>query len=1300
MNAKQAIMSVAVIAALIASACVLAESDADGITATYYEYTVQGTEYYEVEVVLDNEAVSNVLGATVTDSNGKLLKEQIGLFIQQGKTTGSLFLDAPLADGVYNVTAGEYATTFTVAPGDISLEVSPAQVTLTVGEQFHLEDLEITVTGLDDYTITYAMQDNAYVDFNTETLSLTAVAAGEAVLYVGLDGVDLIPCEVTFYVTEEPIVGEPITFTWVNYDGNVLYTVEGNAGAEYPEYAGETPVKPADEEYKYVFTGFDEGVVDVEGNVTFTAQFKAVPVDQKVAKIGDVEYATVEEAYAAAVTGDVVEVFADAYWTSIELKDGVLLMIDSGVTVNGIILNGQNSVTVTDLVAGSGNLYIQIGSVAFYGYVEGGEIAVNGGEMSVPTDRALYIESGDVVLSGNIVDADIYVGGDASVTVGPAGLNLVNSKIVFVSSEASLTLDNDVTLENSTIDADVSDDAKVADGVVISVKPSEVDQQSAVIGVKKADGSDLTIKDLQVTVDSLDEIVDGAILEVDGEKFTVFKRVSNGRTYIVAANATAEFEKIQRVGAIELYHITANAFPLTVKLGDAEPTTDVILNSVNFDFTQDVKDGKETAWIINADNTKGTNVSKDGIYYPNGYGNALIYTLSITKQDAIATVGGGDITTGTITLGPNLYIRGVEIQPYMFDFRGHMDDAGEHDYDYLRHCEDLAITAEGVPLVDDASGTWAWEYSDYIQLIEETHVTVREGWSSLLDNYYLDPVIPVLKDEPENNFGYSYLSVTVNAKENSGYTGSFTFFVGLKAWDEAITQFEDDIDGLDDNFRDQWFVFQDYYEAPMNAWDGQPWHTVVEMDDEATYLTQYLEASKQIADKSQLGDASEIVAEFSQKVANVLSSEYYLGQDFELSDANTYAQQYVDYGYGVDYYTGATYKFYAEGLPVGHSMDEASDAIAAATDVRGNIEGYYVMAPFPHVFINVSFNSPEIVGDTLVYPGEPAEPKKVDYEQFLATRGAIIPGYVFVKQSWFTDEQDFSAYLGQPMPEQQPVVDMLQYFTSENEADDNFVLIAYAYYVPGDSNVTPEYYLYRAVYASLVDDEDLSYETVGQFNIITGDITMITVAYEDINEDDVVADMNAFFSCVYYDSIASGVITKIIFNFEQFTYDPEVDLWIVDDGDASLADRYIEFCNRGLDLEPQFQLDVWKNQHAVDFVYDVGLGQPAPTPEVGISENYTATVVEFNDAIYIAFIAADGKNIPAGEYTVIVSYLEYDDWADAMVVMEQRVTVVLDDAVANGSTVPVEVPAIDGIYAYTAEFTLDGDTVRGKTVLA
>ncbi|MBR2254353.1 MAG: hypothetical protein IJ856_00805, partial [Candidatus Methanomethylophilaceae archaeon] len=69
MNAKQAIMSVAVIAALIASACVLAESDADGITATYYEYEdAKGVQYYEVEVLLDNPAVSNVIGAKVTDS--------------------------------------------------------------------------------------------------------------------------------------------------------------------------------------------------------------------------------------------------------------------------------------------------------------------------------------------------------------------------------------------------------------------------------------------------------------------------------------------------------------------------------------------------------------------------------------------------------------------------------------------------------------------------------------------------------------------------------------------------------------------------------------------------------------------------------------------------------------------------------------------------------------------------------------------------------------------------------------------------------------------------------------------------------------------------------------------------------------------------------------------------------------------------------------------------------------------------------------------------------------------------------
>ena len=127
---------------------------------------------------------------------------------------------------------------------------------------------------------------------------------------------------------------------------------------------------------------------------------------------------------------------------------------------------------------------------------------------------------------------------------------------------------------------------------------------------------------------------------------------------------------------------------------------------------------------------------------------------------------------------------------------------------------------------------------------------------------------------------------------------------------------------------------------------------------------------------------------------------------------------------------------------------------------------------------------------------------------------------------------------------------------------------------------------------------------------------------------------------------------------------------------------------------------------AGDFSTKLTVGEPTPVPVPGpvptieISGDYTASIVEFGNMIYLAFIALDGKYIPAGDYTVIVSYLEYDDWADAMVVMEKRVTVTLDEPVPSGSLAKVDVPAISGIYAYTPEFTMGGDTVRGKTVLA
>ena len=71
------------------------------------------------------------------------------------------------------------------------------------------------------------------------------------------------------------------TVTWKNWDETTLATETVSYGAT-PEYKGDTPARPSDQEGAYEFTGWNPEVVAASGDATYTAQFERVPITYTV----------------------------------------------------------------------------------------------------------------------------------------------------------------------------------------------------------------------------------------------------------------------------------------------------------------------------------------------------------------------------------------------------------------------------------------------------------------------------------------------------------------------------------------------------------------------------------------------------------------------------------------------------------------------------------------------------------------------------------------------------------------------------------------------------------------------------------------------------------------------------------------------------------------------------------------------------------------------------------------------------------------------------------------------------------
>lgn len=142
------------------------------------------------------------------------------------------------------------------------------------------------------YVATFAINQYAIIfqNWNGEELQNETLDHGAAVSYKGATPTKPATAQYTYtFAGWSPNISTPAmgdvtyvaqfdeavnlyTITFENWDGTVLQSSDWEYGTT-PTYSGATPTKPADAQYTYTFTGWDESINLVTGEKTYTAQF-------------------------------------------------------------------------------------------------------------------------------------------------------------------------------------------------------------------------------------------------------------------------------------------------------------------------------------------------------------------------------------------------------------------------------------------------------------------------------------------------------------------------------------------------------------------------------------------------------------------------------------------------------------------------------------------------------------------------------------------------------------------------------------------------------------------------------------------------------------------------------------------------------------------------------------------------------------------------------------------------------------------------------------------------------------------
>ena len=234
-----------------------------GISGNLNVYASYSSTYIEYKISIENETTTEITIKRGEDTLSTLDTVHYGdeLIITYTPTTGT---DGILVvSGVENIRENTYRVTGNVEIAytedyiDYDIGNIPDNVTIKLeGEELTTEDV---VHFGDKLEITYTVPEG----YNGRIEVTGAVQQGESNIYV-------VKGELSVEYSQEI---QKFTVTWKNWDGSTLETDTSVPYGTTPEYNGEIPTRAQDENYKYTFSGWDQEISPVTGDVTYTAEY-------------------------------------------------------------------------------------------------------------------------------------------------------------------------------------------------------------------------------------------------------------------------------------------------------------------------------------------------------------------------------------------------------------------------------------------------------------------------------------------------------------------------------------------------------------------------------------------------------------------------------------------------------------------------------------------------------------------------------------------------------------------------------------------------------------------------------------------------------------------------------------------------------------------------------------------------------------------------------------------------------------------------------------------------------------------